>query len=56
MSLLFKYYSLVEVIYLLIRFKKIQSFLWNTKNTDRNGINEQNTHTTNREKDNFRKG
>ena len=30
-------------MYLLIRFKKIKSFLWNTKNTDKNGINEKNT-------------
>ena len=52
MSLLFKNYSLVKVIHLLIRFNKSRSFLWNTKNTDRNGINEQNTHTTHREKDN----
>ena len=32
------------------------SFLWNTKNTDRIGVNEQNRHTTHKEKDNFRKG
>ena len=43
MSLLFKNYSLIEVIYLLIRFNKIKLFLWNTMNTDRNGVNEQNT-------------
>ena len=29
---------------------KTKSFLWNTKNTDRNRINEQNPHTTYREK------
>ena len=51
-----KNYSLVEVIYLLIRFHKIKSFLWNTKNTVRNGVNEQNTHSTHIEKGNFRKG
>ena len=56
MSLLFKFYSLVEVIYLLIRFGKIKSFLQNTKNTDIIGINEQNAHITQGEKDNFRKG
>ena len=62
MSLLFKNYSLAEVIYLLIRFimtTKNSTWLdstWNTKNTDRNGVNEQNTHTTHREKDNFRMG
>ena len=42
MSLFFKNYSLVEIMYLLIRFNKIKFFLWNTKNTDRNGINKQN--------------
>ena len=35
---------------------KTKSFMWNTKNTDRNCINEQNPHTTYREKNNFRKG
>ena len=54
MSLLFKNYSLVEVIYLLIRLLiKTKSFLRNTKNTDTNGVIEQNIY---REKDNFRKG
>ena len=53
MSLLFKNYSLVEVICVPIRFNKFP--LSNTKNTDKNGINGQNTHTTDREKDNFRK-
>ena len=43
MSLLFKTYSLLEVIHLLNRFNKIKSFLRNTKNTDRNSINGQNT-------------
>ena len=57
MSLLFKNYLFVEVIYLLlIKFNNTKSFMWNTKNTDRNGINEQNTHTPPREKDTFRKG
>ena len=50
-SLLFKYYSLVEVIYLLIRFIKTMSFLWNTKNTDRNGVNEQNKHTHHKQRE-----
>ena len=46
---------MLEVIYLLIRFiKENSSFLWNTKTTDKNGINEQNTYTTYREKDNFK--
>ena len=35
MFLLFKNYSLVEVIYLLIRLK----FLWNTNSTDRRKTN-----------------
>ena len=39
MSLLYKNYSLVVVMYLLIRFKN--TFQRNTKNTDRNGVNEQ---------------
>ena len=53
MSLLFKNYSLVELMYLLIRFNKNKSFLWNTNNTDRNGANEQNAHNIHREKYNF---
>ena len=40
---------------LLIRSNKTKSFLWNIKNTDRNGINEQNTHHTHRWRY-FRKG
>ena len=40
----FQNYSLVEVIYLLIRFNKIKFFPWNAKNTDKNGANKQNTH------------
>ena len=39
MSLLYKNYSLVVVMYLLIRFKN--TFQRNTKNADRNGVNEQ---------------
>ena len=42
MPLLFKTYSLVGIIHLLIRFSKTKSFLGNTKNADRNGINGQN--------------
>ena len=34
MSLLFKNYSFVGVIYLLIWLNKPKSFLWNTKNSD----------------------
>ena len=37
MSALFKIYSLVKVIHLLIRFKKTKSSLRNTKNNDING-------------------
>ena len=45
MSFLFKNYSVVEVAYLFIRCKKTKFFLWNTNNTDRNGVNKQNSHT-----------
>ena len=55
MLLLFKNDSLVEDIYLLISVNKTKSFLWNTKNTVRNSVNEQNTYTTHREKGNTRK-
>ena len=44
MSFLFKDYSLAEVSYLLIRFNKAK-FLWNTNNTERNGVNKHNTQT-----------
>ena len=64
MSSLFKNSLLVEVLYLLISFIKTKSILWNTKNTDRNCVNKQNTHTaerdreteTEREENNSRKG
>ena len=42
----FQNYSLVEVIYLLSKFNKTDPFLWNTKNTDKNGVNKQITHAT----------
>ena len=42
---LFKNFSLVKVIYLLIRCCKTRFFLWNTNNNDRNGVNKQNTYT-----------
>ena len=45
MSFLFKNYSLVKVIYLLIRCYETRFFLWNIYNTDRNGVNKQNIHT-----------
>ena len=32
----------------MIKFKKTESFLCNTKNTDRNGVNKQITQTTER--------
>ena len=48
MHLHFKYFSLVGVICLQIRFNKINFFLWNTKNAHRNGENEQNTPHTER--------
>ena len=58
MSLLHQNYWHVEVIYLLIRFNKIQFFPRNTKNSDRYGVNKQNTHThtTHPEKNNSGKG
>ena len=40
----FSNYSLAKS-YLLIRCYKTKFFLWNTNNTDRNGVNKQNTHT-----------
>ena len=45
MSFLLKNYSLVKVIYLLIKCYKTRFFLSNTNNTNRNGVNKQNTHT-----------
>ena len=45
-SLLFKNYFLAEIIYLLIRFNDTKLSLWNTKDTVRNGVNEENTHNT----------
>ena len=47
MSFLYKHYSRVEVIYQLIICSKTKFFLWNTNNTDKNGVNKQNTYTTN---------
>ena len=48
MFFLFKNYSLVKVLYLLIRCcYKTRFFLWNTNNSDRNGANKQNTNTPN---------
>ena len=35
---------LVKVIYLLIRCYKTRFFHWNTRKTDRNGVNKQNAH------------
>ena len=52
----FKSYSLVKVIYLLIRCYKTRFFLWNTDKTDRNGVNKQNSHTKHSEKDSTGKG
>ena len=45
MSFLFKNYSLVKVIHLLIKCCKTSFFLWKTNNADRNGVNKQSTHT-----------
>ena len=55
-SFLFKNYSLVKVIYLLIRCYKTGFFLWNTDNTDRNGVNKQNTCTNQTLRERYRKG
>ena len=55
MNFLFKNYSIVEVAYLLIRCNKL--FLWNINNTDRIGLNEQNTrHQTLRERKHEKRG
>ena len=43
--ILFKHYSLVEVAYLFFRCDKTKFFLWNTNNTDRNGVDKQNLNT-----------
>ena len=56
MSFILKNYSLVESVYLFIRWNKTKFFLRNTYNTDRNGVNKQNTHTKHLEKDNIGKG
>ena len=49
-SFLFKDYSLLEVMHVLIKCSKTKSFLWNTKNTSSNGINGLNTYNTQRER------
>ena len=45
MSVLFKNYSLVEVIYLLIRSNMTKFFLLNTNYFDTKSVNNQNRHT-----------
>ena len=50
------YLYVVELIYLLIRFNKTKSFLWNAKNTDRNDTSEQKKHTSHIDKGKLRKG
>ena len=52
MSFLLKNYSLVESVYMFIRCNETNFFLQNTNNTDRNGVNKQNTHSKHLEKDN----
>ena len=54
MSFPFKNYSLVKVIYLLIRRYKTRFFVWNTNDT--NGVDKQNTQTKHSGKDNTGKG
>ena len=46
MPFLFKNYSFVKVIYVLIRNYKINFFLKNTNNTDRNDVNKKTPHNT----------
>ena len=48
--------KLLKVIYLLIRFNKTKSFLWNTKNIDKNHVNKQKAHTPDWEIDDIEKG
>ena len=55
MCFLLKNYLLIESVYLFIRCNKTKFFQRNTKNTDRNGVNKQNTHTKHLEKDNIGK-
>ena len=45
MCFLLKNFSLVESVYLFIRYNKTKFFQQNTINTDRNGVNKQNRHT-----------
>ena len=45
MSFLSKNYSLVKVVYMLIRCYKTRFFLRNRNNTDKNGVNKTQTHT-----------
>ena len=56
MSFLLENYSLVESAYLFIRWNNTKFFLRNTYDTDRNGVNKQNTHTKHLQKDNAGKG
>ena len=55
MSFLFIKYSLVEFVYLFIRCNKTKFLLSNTNNADKNGVNQQNTHTKHLKKDNIGK-
>ena len=50
MSFLFQNYSFVKIIYQLIRCYKTRFFSRNTNDTDRNGVNKQNTHATSTER------
>ena len=45
MSFLLKNYSLVEIVYQFIKCNETKLLPWNTDNTDRNGVNKQETHT-----------
>ena len=46
MSMFLKNYSLMELIYLLIKFNKSKFFPWNTNSTNGNSVNKQNTTCT----------
>lgn len=56
MSLLFKNCLLAEATCLPIKFNETRSFLWKTKNADKNDVNKQKTHSTQREKNDIRQG
>ena len=56
MSLLFKNCLLAEATCLPIKFNETRSFLWKTKNADKNDVNKQKTHSKKKEKNDIRQG